>query len=127
MASVSSSTLGITSSKCTAFSTSLTFPRGPVSLKLAPRRSRDLNARTQSDIDLHPERYTHYYKKEFPKRFDAMMDTRRWGPGERLVFEPYTKEMFESAYQWIAQHEIFPKDKMGSGIYEESVVSLAVD
>jgi hypothetical protein len=55
------------------------------------------------------------------------MDTRRWGPGERLVFEPYTKEMFESAYQWIAQHEIFPKDKMGSGIYEESVVSLAVD
>lgn len=83
--------------------------------------------RAQCDIDFRPERYTHYYKKEFPEQFDLVMDTRRWGPGERLVFEPYTKEMFESAYQWIAQHEIFPEDKMGSGIYEESVVSLAVD
>jgi hypothetical protein len=83
--------------------------------------------KAQSDIDLRPERYTHHYKKEFPERFNAMMDTRRWGPGERLVFEPYTKEMFESAHQWIVQHEIFTKDKMGSGIYEESVVSLAVD
>lgn len=82
--------------------------------------------KAQSDIDLRPERYTHYCKKEFPERFEAMMDTRRWGPGERLVFEPYTKEMFESSYQWIARHEIFPKDKMGSGIYEESVVSFAV-
>ena len=31
-----------------------------------------------------------YYKKEFPKRFHGTMDTRRWGPGERIVFEPYS-------------------------------------
>lgn len=83
--------------------------------------------KAQSDIDLRPEVYTHYYKKEFPERFHAMMDTRRWGPGERLVFEPYTKEMFEKSYQWIAQHEIFPKEKMGCGVYEQSVVSLVAD
>ena len=63
--------------------------------------------RAQRDIDLRPERYTHYYRNEFPERFHAMMDTRRWGPGERLVFEPYTKEVFEQAFDWIAEHEIF--------------------
>lgn len=83
--------------------------------------------RAQSGIDLRPELYTHYYKKEFPERFHAEMDTRRWGPGERLVFEPYTKEMYQRSHQWIAQHQIFEGGKMGCGIYEESVVSLAAD
>jgi hypothetical protein len=35
------------------------------------------------------------------------MDTRRWGPGERIVFEPYTEEAFTESQQWIAQREIF--------------------
>jgi hypothetical protein len=43
--------------------------------------------RAQRDIDLRPELYTRYYKNEFPERYHAMMDTRRWGPGERIVFE----------------------------------------
>jgi hypothetical protein len=47
--------------------------------------------KAQRDLDLHPDRYTHYYKNEFPRRFHPLMDTRRWGPGERLAFEPYTK------------------------------------
>jgi hypothetical protein len=83
--------------------------------------------KAQGDIDLRPELHTHYYKKEFPERFHEAMDTRRWGPGERLVFEPYTKEMFERSYQWIAQHEIFPQSEMGAGIYKECVISLAAD
>src|SRR5690349_14153524 len=41
--------------------------------------------RAQRDIDLRPEAYTHYYLKEFPVRYHSMMDTRRWGPGERTV------------------------------------------
>jgi len=81
--------------------------------------------RAQRDIDLRPERYTHYYKKEFPARFLDQMDTRRWGPGERLVFEPYTKEVFEESFDWIARHEIFAQGAMGSGKYEEAVCSLA--
>jgi ABC-type nitrate/sulfonate/bicarbonate transport system substrate-binding protein len=81
--------------------------------------------RAQRDIDLRPDRYTHYYKKEFPERFRAQMDTRRWGPGERLVFEPYTREAFEESFAWIAGHEIFPAGQMGSGSYEEAVCSLS--
>ena len=81
--------------------------------------------KAQRDIDLRPELYTHYYKNEFPDRFHALMDTRRWGPGERLVFEPYTKEVYEESFEWIAAHGIFPDGKMGSGKYEQATFSLS--
>jgi len=80
--------------------------------------------RAQRDLDLRPELYTHHYKKEFPERFHEQMDTRRWGPGERIVFEPYTKEVFEESFAWIAQRQIFPDGQMGTGRYEEAVLSL---
>jgi len=79
----------------------------------------------QRDIDLRPELHTHFYKKEFPVRFHDVMDTRRWGPGERLVFEPYTKELFDRSFEWISRHAIFPEGGMGAGNYEDSCVSLA--
>jgi hypothetical protein len=63
--------------------------------------------RAQADIDLHTHRYTHYYQKEFPTRFHALMDTRLFGPGERIVFEPYTREMYEGAQHWIMERGIF--------------------
>jgi hypothetical protein len=77
--------------------------------------------RAQQDIDLRPDRYTHYYRNEFPERFHSTMDTRRWGPGERLVFEPYSKEIFDETFKWIEQHHIFA-DGLGCGEYEQSVV-----
>ena len=78
--------------------------------------------RAQRDIDLRPERYTHYYKREFPVRYHAQMDTRRWGPGERLVFEPYTEEAYQASREWIAAHEIFPGGNLGSAPYEEIAI-----
>ena len=80
--------------------------------------------RAQRDIDLRPDLYTHYYKREFPVRYHAMMDTRRWGPGERLVFEPYTKEVYEETFKWIADHGIFADTGMGTGTYEDSVIRV---
>jgi hypothetical protein len=81
----------------------------------------------QRDLDLRPERYTHYYKNEFPDRFHAIMDTRRWGPGERIVFEPYTKEVFEESFDWIAEHKIFADNAMGAGDYDRSTISFAAE
>jgi hypothetical protein len=81
--------------------------------------------KAQRDIDLRPELYTHYYRREFPARFHDVMDTRRWGPGERLVFEPYSKEAYEQSFRWIAEHGIFEDGRMGAGRYEEAVVSAA--
>lgn len=81
--------------------------------------------RAQRDIDLRPDHYTHYYKNEFPDRYNAMMDTRRWGPGERLVFEPYTKAVFEETFGWIAARGIFADSGMGPGRYEDAVITTA--
>jgi hypothetical protein len=81
----------------------------------------------QRDLDLRPERYTHYYKNEFPDRFHPIMDTRRWGPGERIVFEPYTREVFEESFGWIAQHKIFADNAMGAGDYDRSTISFAAE
>ena len=80
--------------------------------------------RAQRDIDVRPELYTHYYKNEFPVRWHPMMDTRRWGPGERLVFEPYTKDVYEQSFAWIASHQIFPEGAMGNAQYERATLSL---
>jgi hypothetical protein len=78
--------------------------------------------RAQRDIDVRPDLHTHHYQREFPVRYHAMMDTRRWGPGERIVFEPYTKEVFEETFRWIAAHGIFAESGMGSCQYEESIL-----
>ncbi len=80
--------------------------------------------RAQADIDLRPELYTHYYKNEFPVRFHEAMDTGRWGPGERIVFEPYSQAMFEESQAWIGEREIFPDGNPGSRDYERSILSL---
>jgi ABC-type nitrate/sulfonate/bicarbonate transport system substrate-binding protein len=83
--------------------------------------------RAQRDIDLRPELYTHYYKKEFPARFLDQMDTRRWGPGERIVFEPYTRDVFEESFQWIAERPIFAEGGMGECNYDRATVSVAAE
>src|ERR1700720_4547005 len=81
--------------------------------------------RAQRDIDLRPELYTRYYKNEFPERYHAMMDTRRWGPGERIVFETYTKQVYDETFRWIADHGIFADTGMGTGDYEQSIITAA--
>ncbi|MBI3436919.1 MAG: hypothetical protein HY056_17845 [Proteobacteria bacterium] len=82
--------------------------------------------RAQRDIDLRPELYTHYFKNEFPKRFHAMMDTRRWGPGERIVFEPYSRAVFEESREWIKERGIFEDGDLGAKSYDNAVVSLSL-
>jgi NitT/TauT family transport system substrate-binding protein len=76
----------------------------------------------QSDIDLEPERYKHYYLKELPERYHSMIDVRAFGPGERIVFEPYTREMFEKTHRWMRTWKLFPEAQIGSAGYEASVI-----
>ena len=78
--------------------------------------------RAQADIDLRPERYTHYYRKQFPDRFHDVMDTRRFGPGERIVFEPYTQDMYEKTQEWVRLWEIFTEEHAIGAGYKEAVV-----
>jgi hypothetical protein len=53
------------------------------------------------------------------------MDTRRWGPGERIVFEPYSREIFEDSRAWILERGIFEGNDLGAGAYDKAVVRLA--
>ncbi len=79
--------------------------------------------RAQADIDLRLEKYKHYYRNEFPPRFRDELDTRTFGPGERIVFDPYTREMFDVTHKWVEDWKIFDESKVGHGTYEESVAS----
>jgi NitT/TauT family transport system substrate-binding protein len=63
--------------------------------------------RAQLELDLEPERYKHYYLKEIPERYRAQIDVRRFGPGERVVFLPYTAEMYERAQRWMQERGLF--------------------
>ena len=78
--------------------------------------------RAQHDIDIEPEIYKHYFLRELPERYHRLMDIRRFGPGERLVFEPYPQEVFERTRKWIESWNLFPPEQAGSAGYESSVV-----
>jgi NitT/TauT family transport system substrate-binding protein len=78
--------------------------------------------RAQQDIDMEPEVYKHYFLKELPERYHSMVDVRTFGPGERLVFEPYPREIFERTRQWIESWNLFPADQTGAAGYEASVI-----
>ena len=72
-------------------------------------------------IDLEPERYKHYFLKELPEKYHDMIDVGAFGPGERLVFEPYTREMFEQTHRWMEQEKLFPEGQVGAPDYDRAV------
>lgn len=77
--------------------------------------------RAQADIDIRHQQYVHYYANELAERFRALVDVRRFGPGERLVFEPYSKTMYEATHRWVEERGIFDAAKIGAGTFEEAV------
>lgn len=78
--------------------------------------------RAQRDIDLQPELYKHHYLNELPEKFHKLVDVRLFGPGERIVFEPYTREMYEWTYRWTKQLDVFEGERTGEERYEEAVL-----
>jgi hypothetical protein len=82
--------------------------------------------RAQRDIDVEPERYTHYFLRELPERYHSLADHRTFGPGERIVFEPYTREVFERTHKWMDDRKMFPAEQAGSASYEGSVLTAAI-
>ncbi|MGH2598481.1 MAG: hypothetical protein ACRDJ9_03745, partial [Dehalococcoidia bacterium] len=79
--------------------------------------------RAQRDIDLEPELYKHHFLKEMPAQYHDTVDVRAFGTGERLVFEPYTREMYEKAHRWVENLRIFPEEQVGRAAYEAAVLA----
>jgi NitT/TauT family transport system substrate-binding protein len=77
--------------------------------------------RAQRDIDLEPERYKHYYLKELPEKFHALCEVANFGLGERMVFEPYTRDAFERSQRWMRSWELFPEGQGAAAVYETAV------
>jgi NitT/TauT family transport system substrate-binding protein len=78
--------------------------------------------RAQQEIDLEPERYKRYYARELPDDLLAQVDVRRFGPGERIVFEPYTRAMFERTQRWMQSWELLPDDQAAHAPFEDAVL-----
>jgi NitT/TauT family transport system substrate-binding protein len=79
--------------------------------------------RAQGDIDFEPERYKHYWLREMPADIQAIVDVRRFGPGERIVPEPYTREMFEQTHRWMRTWDLFDPAAATRPDYGEAVLT----
>jgi ABC-type nitrate/sulfonate/bicarbonate transport system substrate-binding protein len=79
--------------------------------------------RAQMDIDLHPERYKHYHLRAVPEKYRDRVDVRAFGTGERIVFLPYTREVFTATRQWTEAHNLFPEAPAASLGYDEAILT----
>jgi hypothetical protein len=78
--------------------------------------------RAQMEIDLRPELYKHYHLRSVPEKYRGQVDVRAFGTGERIVFLPYTREVFAQTQQWIETHELFAR-AASQADYDEAVIA----
>jgi hypothetical protein len=78
--------------------------------------------RAQMDIDMHPEQYKHYHLRSVPEKYHEQVDVRAFGTGERIVFLPYTREVFTETQQWIESHQLFDGASALAG-YDEVAIT----
>ena len=79
--------------------------------------------RAQADIDLEPEKYKHYYLREMAPDLATIADVRRFGTGERIVFESYTRDMYEKTQRWMRDWDLFGPGQLGQAKYEVAVLA----
>jgi len=78
--------------------------------------------RAQVDIDLHPEAYKNYHLRSVPEKYRGQVDVRAFGTGERIVFLPYTREVFAATQQWTQSRNIFP-ERPSPATYDEAALA----
>jgi NitT/TauT family transport system substrate-binding protein len=79
--------------------------------------------RAQAEIDLEADRYKHYWLREMPDDLRSEADVRRFGPGERIVFEAYTREMFERTHRWMETWDLFDIQAAARPEYDSAVIA----
>jgi hypothetical protein len=78
--------------------------------------------RAQMEIDLRPELYKHYHLRTVPEKYRERVDVRAFGTGERVVFLPYTREVFAATQQWTEAHDLFSGPSRSSVSYDEAAL-----
>jgi NitT/TauT family transport system substrate-binding protein len=79
--------------------------------------------RAQRDIDLEPDRYKRYWLRELPEDLAAVADVRRFGPGERIVIAPYTKDMYEVTQRWMRGRNLINLDLDPESGFQQAVLT----
>jgi NitT/TauT family transport system substrate-binding protein len=47
---------------------------------------------------------------------------RRFGPGERIVFEPYTREIYDRTQRWMQAWDLFSAEDTTRSRYDDAVL-----
>lgn len=79
--------------------------------------------RAQQEIDLDLHRYSRHWAREMPADLLELVDVRRFGPGERVVPQPYTREMFERTQGWMREWGLLDLADPDVSKYEETVLT----
>jgi ABC-type nitrate/sulfonate/bicarbonate transport system substrate-binding protein len=79
--------------------------------------------RAQMDIDLHPERHKHYHLRAVPEKYRDQVDVRAFGTGERIVFLPYTREVFAATQHWTESRNLFTRQPASPAGYDDAVLA----
>jgi hypothetical protein len=89
----------------TSFMIGFMFPAGvdPADVEKYMRAMK----RAQMDLDFEPEKYKRYYLNEIPDRYKSRVDVRRFSTGERIVFLPYTEEVYAKTQAWLHERDLF--------------------
>jgi len=66
--------------------------------------------RAQMELDFASEKYKHLYLNEIPQRYKSKLDVRLFSTGERIVFLPYTEEMFARTQAWLQERGLFEEN-----------------
>lgn len=65
----------------------------------------------------------YYFINGIPERFRDKVDVRRFGVGERVVPQPYTRAMFEKTQAWMQERKLFDAVPDAGVSYEQAVDS----
>jgi NitT/TauT family transport system substrate-binding protein len=79
--------------------------------------------RAQQEIDLELHRYTRHWAREMPADLLQRVDVRRFGPGERIVPQPYTREMYERTRAWMREWDLVDLSVGAQADYDTSVLA----
>jgi NitT/TauT family transport system substrate-binding protein len=79
--------------------------------------------RAQQEIDLDLPRYARHWAREMPADLLELVDVRRFGPGERIVPQPYTAAMFDRTQGWMREHQLIEVDGSDHGTFEQAVLA----
>src|SRR6266702_6272356 len=79
--------------------------------------------RAQMEIDLRPELYKHYHLRSVPEKYRDQVDVRAFGTGERIIFLPYTPEVFAETREWVRERDLFPGLPPSPASYDEAALA----